>query len=100
MIIPMDTISIKPIGILHCDLQSREEAPKNYDESAHTGFIEINPRFLAGLQGIHKGDIIVVLFWLDRADRTECGNAEQSTGDHGLLQVRRGPTEARQRIQR
>lgn len=70
MIIPMDTISLKPIGILHCDLQSREEAPKNYDESAHTGFIEINPRFLAGLQGIHKGDTIVVLFWLDRADRT------------------------------
>ena len=66
----MTAITIQPIGILHCDLKSREQTPKNYDESQHTGIIEIYPQFLAGLEGINKGDTIVVLFWLDRADRT------------------------------
>ena len=66
----MTAITLQPIGILRCDLHTREETPKNYDESAHTGTIEIYPQFLAGLEGIRRGDTIVVLFWLDRADRT------------------------------
>ena len=66
----MTAITLQPIGILRCDLQTREETPKNYDESEHTGTIEIYPQFLAGLEGIRRGDTIVVLFWLDRADRT------------------------------
>ena len=66
----MSNLTITPIGILHCDLKTREETPKNYDESEHIGTIEIYPQFLDGLEGIHIGDTIVVLFWLDRADRT------------------------------
>jgi len=66
----MTAITLQPIGILRCDLHTREETPKNYDESEYTGTIEIYPQFLAGLEGIRRGDTIVVLFWLDRADRT------------------------------
>ncbi|MGW8287432.1 MAG: tRNA (N6-threonylcarbamoyladenosine(37)-N6)-methyltransferase TrmO [Desulfobulbales bacterium] len=66
----MSDLIITPIGILHCDLKNRQETPKNYSESDHVGTIEIFPQFLAGLEGIHKNDTIVVLFWLDRADRT------------------------------
>ena len=66
----MQTFTIHPIGILHCNLKTRQETPKNYDESEHTGTIEIYPQFLPALEGIRKGDTIVVLFWLDRADRT------------------------------
>jgi L-fuculose-phosphate aldolase len=62
--------TITPIGILHCDLANRAMTPKNYGESTHVGTLEIYPRFLAGLEGIRKGDTIVVLFWLDRADRS------------------------------
>ncbi len=66
----MTAITLQPIGILHCDLKNRAQTPKNYDESEHSGTIEIFPEFLDGLKGIRKGDTIVVLFWLDRADRT------------------------------
>jgi tRNA-Thr(GGU) m(6)t(6)A37 methyltransferase TsaA len=65
----MTDITIEPIGILHCDLKTRAQAPKNYDESGYRGTIEIYPQFLAGLADIQPGDTIVVLFWLDRADR-------------------------------
>jgi L-fuculose-phosphate aldolase len=66
----MTAFSIDPIGILQCNLQKLEETPKNYDESEHSGIIKVYPQFLAGLEGIRRGDTIVVLFWLDRADRS------------------------------
>jgi len=62
--------TIHPIGILHCDLIDRVHTPKNYDESIHVGRIKIYPEYIEGLKGIQKGDTIVVLFWLDRADRS------------------------------
>lgn len=65
----MTVITLQPIGILHCDLLNREDTPKNYDESEHVGTLEIYPQFTAGLEGIRKGETIVVLFWLDKADR-------------------------------
>ena len=65
----MTSFTVQPIGILHCELKSRAQTPKNYDISPHVGTIEIYPEFLAALEGIHKGNTIVVLFWLDRADR-------------------------------
>ena len=66
----MTAFSIQPIGILHCDLTDRAHTPKLYDESSHVGTIEIYPEFIEGLDGMQKGDTIVVLFWLDRADRS------------------------------
>ena len=66
----MSAITLNPIGILHCGLKNRDETPKNYTESHHRGTIEVYPHFRAALKGIRKGDTIVVLFWLDRADRT------------------------------
>ena len=66
----MTDFTLQPIGILHCDLINREHTPKNYDESMHVGTIEIYPEYIEGLNGVQKGDTIVVLFWLDRADRS------------------------------
>jgi len=66
----MTAFSIQPIGILHCDLTDRAHTPKLYDESSHVGTIEIYPEFIEGLDGMQKGDNIVVLFWKDRTDRS------------------------------
>ncbi len=64
-----ETISIKPIGILHCSLKDMAETPKNYSESDHKGVIEILPEYLAGLDGIEQGQSITVLFWFNQANR-------------------------------
>ena len=66
----MNDFTLQPVGILHCDLTNREHTTKNYDKSNHIGTIEIYQEFIEGLEGIRKGDTIVVLFWLDRADRS------------------------------
>lgn len=57
------------IGILHCDIESRKDAPKNYSESSKTGFLEIYPEYQEALHGIEAGQTLVVLFWLHRAER-------------------------------
>lgn len=57
------------IGVLHGDITSREEAPKNFDESERVGTLEIYPEYQEGLDGIVAGQVIVVLFWLHKATR-------------------------------
>jgi L-fuculose-phosphate aldolase len=57
------------VGVLHGDIASREEAPKNYSESARVGSLEIYPEYEEALDGIVSGQTIVVLFWLHQAAR-------------------------------
>lgn len=68
----METITLPElycIGVVHGDIVNLDQAPKNYDISDHTGTLEIDPRYLDGLDGIKAGMTIVVLFWLHRSSR-------------------------------
>jgi tRNA-Thr(GGU) m(6)t(6)A37 methyltransferase TsaA len=44
-------------------------APKQADEGAPEAVLVIEPEFAAGLTGLAPGDDVLVLTWLDRADR-------------------------------
>jgi tRNA-Thr(GGU) m(6)t(6)A37 methyltransferase TsaA len=46
-----------------------DSAPKQGDEGAPDVWIEFEPDVLDGLRGIEAGDGLVILTWLDRADR-------------------------------
>jgi tRNA-Thr(GGU) m(6)t(6)A37 methyltransferase TsaA len=46
-----------------------QSAPKQGDEGAPDSWIEFEPDVLDGLDGIEPGEQILVLTWLDRADR-------------------------------
>lgn len=63
------TLTLTPIGTIHCDLKDSAETPKNYTESREKGRLEIEPRYLEALDGIEPGQDIVVLFWLHEAKR-------------------------------
>ena len=65
----MEQPILQIIGMLHGDIISREDAPKNYDESHRIGTLEIYPEFQDGLDGIVVGQTIVVLFWLHKSTR-------------------------------
>jgi tRNA-Thr(GGU) m(6)t(6)A37 methyltransferase TsaA len=60
---------LRAIGRVSSPLTDRAEAPKQGDEGAPEATLEIAPEFSAGLEGIADGDEILVLTWLDRADR-------------------------------
>ena len=65
----MEPARLHYIGVLHGDIKSRADAPKNFDESERVGTLEIYPEYQEGLDGIAAGQTIVVLFWLHQAAR-------------------------------
>ncbi|MFC1523446.1 tRNA (N6-threonylcarbamoyladenosine(37)-N6)-methyltransferase TrmO [Thermodesulfobacteriota bacterium] len=65
----MKSAELTFIGVLHGDITSRSDAPRNFDESERTGILEIYPEYLEGLEGLRVGQTIVVLFWLHQSDR-------------------------------
>lgn len=87
----MDHPQLKIIGTLHCGIHSLQEAPKNYDISEHTGTIEIESQYHEALDGIEKGQTVVVLCWLHQADRdvlTVYPRGDRSRGLRGVFATR------------
>lgn len=79
------------IGVLHGDITSCQDAPKNYDESERTGTLEIYPQYQEGLDGIEAGQTIVVLFWLHQSTRDVLKvypRGDRSRGLRGVFSTR------------
>lgn len=60
---------VVPIGRVESPLREREEAPRQGDEGAPQAWLVFEPRVADGIRDLRVGDRIVVLTWLDRADR-------------------------------
>src|SRR5262245_516597 len=63
------TFEITPLGWVESPLTDPAEAPKQGDEGAPDACIAFEPDVLDALDGIAEGDEVIVLTWLDRADR-------------------------------
>jgi tRNA-Thr(GGU) m(6)t(6)A37 methyltransferase TsaA len=62
-------MELRAIGSISSPLTDPEAAPKQGDEGAPEASVEIAVEFEPALQGIEAGDEVLVLTWLDRADR-------------------------------
>jgi tRNA-Thr(GGU) m(6)t(6)A37 methyltransferase TsaA len=62
-------MELRAIGSVSSPLTNREAAPKQGDEGAPEATVEIAPEFEPALEGISAGDEVLLLTWLDRADR-------------------------------
>jgi len=60
---------IEPIGIVHSELIELSHAPKQGTEGGVEAWLEISPHVAQGLVGIKTGDQLIVLTWLDLAQR-------------------------------
>lgn len=65
----MDPGELRVVGRVSSPLTDPAAAPKQGDEGAPEMTIEIAAEFESALQGIEAGDQLLVLTWLDRADR-------------------------------
>jgi tRNA-Thr(GGU) m(6)t(6)A37 methyltransferase TsaA len=63
------TFSVRQIGHVESALANRSEAPRQPDEGAPDGWLVLDPAYEAALDGISAGDDLVLVTWLDRADR-------------------------------
>jgi tRNA-Thr(GGU) m(6)t(6)A37 methyltransferase TsaA len=58
-----------PIGYVRSPLRTRSAAPRQAYLGAPPALLEIEPAFAAGLHLISAGQELIVLTWLDRAER-------------------------------
>ena len=61
---------LRPIGRVESPLLDRAAAPKQGDEGAPDAWLVFDDRFSEGLRDLQAGTEILVLTWLDRAERS------------------------------
>ena len=64
------TYSVVPIGTVRSALSRREQAPKQGREGAPDAWLELEPAYREGVSDLRVGQEVLVLTWLDRADRS------------------------------
>jgi tRNA-Thr(GGU) m(6)t(6)A37 methyltransferase TsaA len=57
------------IGRIRTPFNRREDCPKNARESGATCTIELDSRWVRGLQGLETASHVIVLYWMDQARR-------------------------------
>lgn len=62
-------LELTPIGRVESTLIDRASAPKQGHEGAPEAAIVFDPAVVEALDGIRAGDELIILTWLDRADR-------------------------------
>ncbi len=65
----MEIPSLTPIGVVHSSLVSRQGCPRQGWEGAPEAWLEIDPAFAEGLEGIAPGRELIILTWLHLAER-------------------------------
>lgn len=61
--------SVHPIGFIRSELRSREAAPLQGREGAPNAVIQVLPSYMTALRRMQIGDEIIIITWLDRAQR-------------------------------
>jgi tRNA-Thr(GGU) m(6)t(6)A37 methyltransferase TsaA len=59
-----------PIGWVESPLTDRAQAPRQGDEGAPPAWLAFEPDVAEGIRDVRAGTEIIVLTWLDRADRS------------------------------
>jgi tRNA-Thr(GGU) m(6)t(6)A37 methyltransferase TsaA len=65
----MELDALRVVGRISSSLTDPAAAPKQGDEGSPEATVEIAAEFEPALEGISAGDEILLLTWLDRADR-------------------------------
>jgi tRNA-Thr(GGU) m(6)t(6)A37 methyltransferase TsaA len=65
----MEEYVVRPIGRVESELTDRASAPKQGDEGAPDAWLVLEPHVAVAARDLAEGDEILLLTWLDRADR-------------------------------
>ncbi|HDZ91379.1 MAG: tRNA (N6-threonylcarbamoyladenosine(37)-N6)-methyltransferase TrmO [Deltaproteobacteria bacterium] len=61
---------VRPIGTVRSALENIHDCPRQESEGAPGAWIEIDPPYAGGLDGLRVGDEIMVFTWLHLSDRS------------------------------
>lgn len=83
----MDAYTLNPVGFLRSTVKGREDAPRQGSEGAPDAWLEIEPQFANALLGIEVGHELILITWLDKADRSVLQNHPRSDPSRPLTGV-------------
>src|SRR5215211_5109395 len=83
----MSSYILEPVGFIRSTVKSREDAPRQGPEGAPDAWVEIEPRFAEALLGLEVGHELIVITWLDKADRAVLKNHPRSDESRPLTGV-------------
>lgn len=69
MRVSRESFEVRAVGRVESPLTEMDSAPRQGDEGAPDVWIEFQPDLLSAVEGLGPGDRIVILTWLDRANR-------------------------------
>lgn len=64
------TYELRPIGRVRSPIRSRAEAPMQGYEGAPEAWLDLDPAFAEGARDLAVGQEVILLTWLDRAERS------------------------------
>lgn len=87
----MPSFETRVIGRVESTLRDLRSAPKQADEGAPSAWLVFEPPMRPGLQGLRPGDEVILITWLDRADRdvlTVHPRGDASRSQQGVFSTR------------
>ena len=82
---------LSPIGTVESPLTDRESAPKQGYEGSPNAWLAFEPTVREGLHDLRVGEQVIVLTWLDRAQRDVLKvhpRGDTSVPEHGVFSTR------------
>jgi len=61
---------VRPVGVVRSSLTDRSLCPHQGSEGAPEAWIEVDPKYVAAIDGLQPGAEIVILTWMHLADRS------------------------------
>jgi len=78
-------VELYPIGHVETPFETREDAPRQGEETPYAANVRVDEEFRDGLDGFAADDRIVVVWWADDADRDVLRVRD---GDRGVFSTR------------
>jgi len=88
---PDDRFEVRAIGWVESPLTDRGDAPRQGDEGAPDAVLRLDPAVREGIRDLAVGERVIVLTWLDRADRDVLvvhPRGDRSRAPHGVFSTR------------
>ena len=83
------SMKLVPIGVIHSPYRTKGDAPHQGRLSPTISEIEIFPEYAVGLKDIAELPHLIILYWLDRADRCALtAIPPHSKKEHGVFATR------------
>lgn len=84
-------MKLLPIGHVESPLTERAQAPKQGDEGAPDAWVVVEPQFERAMTELEEGQEILLLTWLDRANRAVLAvhpRGDQERAETGVFSTR------------